>query len=176
MLAGPDLDSDKIRLIIAGAITTARRSIYIVTPYFLPDSSLIEALNVADLRGVDVRIVLPQVNNLVLVQWASMAHLWQLLNRGVQIWLSPPPFDHSKLMVVDEAWCMFGSANWDPRSLRLNFEFNVECYSREVATATANLIRSKIASARPLTIAEVEARPLPVKLRDGLARLATPYL
>ena len=147
-----------------------------MTPYFLPDSSLIEALNVADLRGVDVRIVLPQVNNLVLVQWASMAHLWQLLNRGVQIWLSPPPFDHSKLMVVDEAWCMFGSANWDPRSLRLNFEFNVECYSREVATTTANLIRSKIALARPLTIAEVEARPLPVKLRDGLARLATPYL
>ena len=174
--AGPDHDSDKIRLTIAGAITAAKRSVYIVTPYFLPDSSLIEALNVADLRGIDVNIVLPRVNNLILVQWASMAHLWQLLNRGVQIWLSPPPFDHSKLMVVDESWCMFGSANWDPRSLRLNFEFNVECYSRDVATATANAIRQKIASAQQLTLAQVDARPLPIKLRDGLARLATPYL
>ncbi len=114
--AGPDLDSDIIRLVLAGAITAAQRSIYIVTPYFLPDASLIEALNVADLRGVDVNIVLPRINNLTLVQWASMAQLWQLLSRGVQIWTSPPPFDHSKLMVVDEAWCMFGSSNWDPRS------------------------------------------------------------
>ncbi len=174
--AGPDLESDQIRLTIAGAITAARRSVYIVTPYFLPDASLIEALNVADLRGVDVKIVLPRVNNLVLVQWASMAQLWQLLRRGVQIWTSPAPFDHSKLMVVDEAWCMFGSANWDPRSLRLNFEFNVECYSREVACATADLVRQKIANSQLLTLAEVDARPLPIKLRDGLARLATPYL
>ncbi len=174
--AGPDLDSDKIRLTIAGAITTARRSVYIVTPYFLPDSSLIEALNVVDLRGVDVQIVLPRINNLILVQWASTAQLWQLLRRGVQIWTSPPPFDHSKLMVVDEAWCMFGSSNWDPRSMRLNFEFNVECYSREVATATADVIRQKIAASQPFTLCDIDSRPLPIKLRDGLARLATPYL
>jgi len=174
--AGPDLHSDKIRLTIAGAITAARRSVYVVTPYFLPDASLIEALNVADLRGVDVKIVLPRVNNLMLVQWASMSQLWQLLCRGVQIWTTPPPFDHSKLMVVDEAWCMFGSANWDPRSLRLNFEFNVECYSVELAKATADLIRQKIAIAQPLTLTDVDSRPLPIKLRDGLARLATPYL
>ncbi len=174
--AGPDLDSDKIRLTIAGAITTARRSVYIVTPYFLPDASLIEALNVADLRGVDVQIVLPRVNNLILVQWASTAQLWQLLRRGVQIWTSSPPFDHSKLMVVDEAWCMFGSSNWDPRSMRLNFEFNVECYSREVATATADVIRQKIAASQPITLVDIDSRPLLIKLRDGLARLATPYL
>ena len=174
--AGPDLDSDKIRLTIAGAITTARQSVYIVTPYFLPDSSLIEALNVADLRGVDVQIVLPRVNNLILVQWASTAQLWQLLRRGVQIWTSPPPFDHSKLMVVDGAWCMFGSSNWDPRSLRLNFEFNVECYSREVARATAEVIRSKITASQPLTLSDIDSRPLAIKLRDGVARLATPYL
>ena len=174
--AGPDLDADMIRLTIAGGIHAARRSVHVVTPYFLPDASLIEALNVADLRGVDVNIVLPRVNNLALVQWASTAQLWQLLSRGVQIWTTPPPFDHSKLMVVDEAWSMFGSANWDPRSLRLNFEFNVECYSIEVAKATTELIRQKIASAQPLTLTDVDSRPLPIKLRDGLARLATPYL
>ena len=173
---GPDLSSGNIRLTLAGAISAARRSVYIVTPYFLPDSSLIEALNVADLRGVDVKIVLPKVNNLLLVQWASTAHLWQLLSRGVQVWTTPPPFDHSKLMVVDEAWCMFGSANWDARSLRLNFEFNVECYSPQVASSIAKLIRLKIASAQSLTLADVDGRSLPIKLRDGLARLATPYL
>lgn len=137
---------------------------------------MIEALNVVDLRGVDVQIVLPRINNLILVQWASTAQLWQLLRRGVQIWTSPPPFDHSKLMVVDEAWCMFGSSNWDPRSMRLNFEFNVECYSREVATATADVIRQKIAASQPFTLCDIDSRPLPIKLRDGLARLATPYL
>ncbi len=173
---GPDQNSGNTRLTLAGAISTAKRSVYVVTPYFLPDSTLIDALNVADLRGVDVKIVLPQVNNLLLVQWASMAHLWQLLSRGVQVWTTPPPFDHSKLMVVDEAWCMFGSTNWDPRSLRLNFEFNVECYSPQVAGAIANLIREKIATAKQVTLADVDNRSLPIKLRDGLARLATPYL
>lgn len=173
---GPDLTSGTIRLTLAGAISTAQRSVYIVTPYFLPDTALIEALNVADLRGVDVKIVLPKVNNLLLVQWASTAHLWQLLSRGVQIWTTPPPFDHSKLMVVDEAWCMFGSANMDPRSLRLNFEFNVECYAPQVAREIADLIRQKIATAHQVTLAEVDGRSLPIKLRDGLARLATPYL
>ncbi|MDX1928994.1 MAG: cardiolipin synthase [Pirellulaceae bacterium] len=173
---GPDLTSGTIRLTLAGAISAAQRSVYIVTPYFLPDAALIEALNVADLRGVDVKIVLPKVNNLLLVQWASTAHLWQLLSRGVQIWTTPPPFDHSKLMVVDEAWCMFGSANMDPRSLRLNFEFNVECYAPQVAGQIADLMRQKIATAHQVTLAEVDGRSLPIKLRDGLARLATPYL
>lgn len=173
---GPDLSSGNIRLTLAGAISTAKRSVYIVTPYFLPDSSLIDALNVADLRGIDVKIIIPKVNNLLLVQWASMAHLWQLLSRGVQVWTTPPPFDHSKLMVVDESWCMFGSANWDPRSLRLNFEFNVECYSPQVAGSIAKLIRQKIATAQQLTMADVDGRSLPIKLRDGFARLATPYL
>ena len=173
---GPDLTSGTIRLTLAGAISTAKKSVYIVTPYFLPDAALIEALNVADLRGVDVKIVLPRVNNLLLVQWACTAHLWQLLSRGVQIWTTPPPFDHSKLVVVDEAWCMIGSANLDPRSLRLNFEFNVECYSPRVASEIANLIRQKISIAHQVTLEEVDGRPLPIKLRDGLARLATPYL
>jgi cardiolipin synthase len=173
---GPDLGSGTIRLTLAGAIAVARKSVYIVTPYFLPDSSLIDALNVADLRGVDVNIVLPRTSNLLLVQWATTASLWQLLNRGVQVWTSPPPFDHSKLMVVDESWCTFGSANWDPRSLRLNFEFNVECYSPRVAGAVTKLIQQKIATAQQLTLADVDERSLPIKLRDGLARLATPYL
>jgi cardiolipin synthase len=128
------------------------------------------------MRGVVVDVILPQHNNLSLVQWASTAQLWQLLERGCRVWLSPPPFDHSKLMVVDGLWSLVGSANWDPRSLRLNFEFNLECYSRELAASLTDLARSKLQHSRPVTLADVDGRRLPVRLRDGVARLLSPYL
>jgi cardiolipin synthase A/B len=173
---GPDDDFETLRLALLGAIACARTSVVVVTPYFLPDASLIAALNVAALRGVRVDIVLPADNELTLVQWASTALLWQVLERGCRIWLSPPPFDHTKLLLVDELWTLLGSANWDPRSLRLNFEFNVECYDRELATWLTALVRAKIQQARPLSLADVDGRSLPRKLRDGVARLFSPYL
>lgn len=108
--------------------------------------------------------------------WASTALLWQVLERGCRIWLSLPPFDHSKLMLVDGIWILLGSANWDPRSLRLNFEFNGECYDRELAAWLTALVRAKIQQARPLRLADVDGRGLPRKLRDGVARLFSPYL
>ena len=120
--------------------------------------------------------MLPAENNLVLVKWASTALLWQVLERGCRVWLSPPPFDHTKLMLVDELWTLLGSANWDPRSLRLNFEFNVECYDRELATSLTALVRSKIQQSRPLSLADVDGRSLTIRLRDGVARLFSPYL
>ena len=174
--AGPDEDVDKRRLTLLGAIGCARTSILIVTPYFLPDDSLIAALDVAALRGVTVDIVLPEKNNLRSVQWASMAVLWQVLERGCRVWLSPPPFDHTKLMVVDSAWTMFGSGNWDPRSLRLNFEFDVECYDELLASTMQRLACKKRDSAKPLTLAQINGRNIPTKLRDGVASLLTPYL
>jgi len=173
---GPDLDSDKLRLTILGAIGCAQDSLEIVTPYFLPEQPLITALNVAAMRGVDVNILLPEKNNLKLVQWASTAQLWQVLQRGCRVWLTPPPFDHTKLMIVDGAWSLVGSANWDARSLRLNFEFNVECYDRELAAELSALIHEKRRAAREITLADVDSRPLWRRLRDGVCRLALPYL
>ena len=173
---GPDLDSGKIQLSILGAIGCARASLDIMTPYFLPDQPLITALNVAAMRGVAVNIILPGTNNLALVQWAATAQLWQVLQRGCRVWLSPPPFDHSKLMVVDGVWSLIGSANWDPRSLRLNFEFNVEAYDRDLAGQLTALIAHKKSAGREITLAEVDSRPLWMRLRDGFARLAMPYL
>jgi len=173
---GPDDDFETLRLALLGAIASAQSSILIVTPYFLPDASLIAALNVAALRGVQVDIVLPAENDLALVQWASTALLWQVLQRGCRVWLSPRPFDHTKLMLVDNLWTLFGSANWDPRSLRLNFEFNVECYDRQLATSLTDLVQSKIQQSRSLTLADVDGRSLPRRLRDGGARLFSPYL
>ena len=99
-----------------------------------------------------------------------------MLEHGCRIWLTPPPFDHSKLMVVDGCWALLGSANWDPRSLRLNFEFNVECYDAELAGRLEGLFEARRRGARRITLGEVDARSLPVRLRDGLARLLTPFL
>jgi cardiolipin synthase len=134
------------------------------------------ALDVAAMRGVEVDVVIPERGNLPLVQWAQTAQLWQVISRGCRLWSSPPPFDHSKLMVVDGVWSLLGSANWDPRSLRLNFELEVECYDAELASRVEALAEARIARARPLTLADVDGRSLPVKLRDGVARLLAPYL
>ena len=173
---GPDENFDEFRLTVLGALSVAQKTIRVMTPYFLPDSALITALNVAAMRGVKVDIILPSKNNLALVQWASTAMLWQVLERGARIWLTPEPFDHSKLLVVDSSWCLLGSGNWDPRSYRLNFEFNIECYNPELALAVEALASERIESGRPLTLEDVDGRTLPVRLRDGVARLFAPYL
>ncbi len=128
------------------------------------------------MRGVQVDIMLPSRTNLPFVQWASRSMWWQVLEHGCRIWLTPPPFDHSKLMLVDGSWVLLGSANWDARSLRLNFEYNLECYDAELAPRLEELVETKRKAAHLVTLEEVDARRLPARLRDGIARLLTPYL
>jgi len=173
---GPDEDFEAIRWVLLGALACARTRVRIVTPYFLPDQPLISALNVAAMRGVEVDVVLPERGNLPILQWAQTAQLWQVLDRGCRVWLSPPPFDHSKAMTVDGAWSLLGSANWDPRSLRLNFELEVEAYGAGVAAAVDALVDERLRSARRITLRDVDERPLALRLRDGVARLFSPYL
>jgi cardiolipin synthase len=174
---GPDdPDIGRIKLVLVGALAAAQKSVRIMTPYFLPDDAVCQALDVAAMRGVRVDIVLPEENNLALVGWASTALLWQVLGKGCHVWLSPPPFEHTKLMTVDAAWALFGSGNWDDRSMRLNFEFNVETYDRGLAARLDQRIADVIARSRPKTLAEVDGRSIPVRLRDGIARLFSPYL
>ncbi|MEX0717432.1 MAG: cardiolipin synthase [Planctomycetaceae bacterium] len=173
---GPDEDFEKLADAMFGALAAARRSVHIVTPYFLPHASLIDALNSAAMRGVRVEIHLPEVNNIKLVQWAAAAQYWQLLEKGCRIFLTPPPFDHTKLMLVDGLWSLIGSTNWDPRSLRLNFEFNVECYGPELTQRLEALVQERLANAREVTLEEVRGLPFGEQLRNGLARLLSPYL
>lgn len=173
---GPDGDFENARWTLLAALAEAQTSVKVLTPYFLPDATLITALNLAALRGVRVDIILPAKNNLPYVHWASRALWWQVLERGCRLWLTPPPFDHSKLMIVDGHWVMLGSANWDTRSLRLNFELNVECYGRDFAGEMERIIAQKLTGARAVTLAEVDGRPTPEKLRDAAARLFSPYL
>jgi cardiolipin synthase len=172
----PGLERDVLRWVIIAALGCARNRIRIVTPYFLPDSALVAALNVASLRGVQVDILIPRVSDSRVVQWATTAMLWQVLQGGCRVWLNPPPFEHTKLLIVDGAWTLMGSANLDPRSLRLNFEFDVEVYCRDLAASLEKRIEEKIARSSPVTLKDVDGRWLSVKFRDGLARLFTPYL
>jgi cardiolipin synthase len=176
ILDGPDADYDKLRWTLLAALAEARTSVQILTPYFLPDRPLVEALNLAALRGVRVDIILPATNNLPFVHWASRALWWQVLERGCRLWLTPPPFDHSKLMIVDGHWVLLGSANWDARSLRLNFELTVESYGRDFADKMGRIIEGKLRGAHEVTLSEVDGRSYPAKLRDSIARLFSPYL
>ncbi|HEX2770284.1 MAG TPA: phospholipase D-like domain-containing protein [Geobacteraceae bacterium] len=173
---GPDKDFRTLQWIIMGAIACARERVRIMTPYFIPDMSLVSALVTAALRGVEVTLVLPSVNNLPYVHWATRTYLWELLQQGIRVWYQPPPFVHTKLFLVDGVWGLIGSANLDPRSLRLNFELDLELYDPAFIGLMEGEFTATIARSREVTLAEVDGRPLPEKLRDGVAKLFSPYM
>lgn len=173
---GPDEDFDTLRMVILGALASSQSSIKIASPYFLPDEELITGLCTASLRGIDVDILLPREPNLKMIKWASDAGLERLLESGCTLHVSNPPFDHSKIMLVDQAWVLLGSANWDTQSLKLNFEFNVECYDRELAQSIHAIFDEKIQSAHMVSLQEVKSKKLPIRLRNKFFRLFLPYL
>jgi len=173
---GPDADIDNMPQVLLGALAVARARVRIVTPYFLPDETLIAALKVTALRGVAVDIVMPERSNIRVMDWATRPQLGELIASGCRVHLSPAPFDHTKLFLVDERWSLIGSTNWDARSLRLNFEYNLECYDDGLVRRLDGLVAARMASSRTLAAAELQSLPLPSLLRNGLARLLSPYL
>ena len=173
---GPNEDFEKLQWMYIGAINAARENIRIATPYFVPNRELIVALCAADMRGVKVEIVLPEKSNIPIVSWATHAMLWQVLERGVQVYQQPPPFNHAKLFIVDDNYAIVGSGNFDVRSLRLNFEFNLEIYGEQFVTLLVRYFDDAKACSTPVTLAEMDGRSFPVKVRDGVARLFAPYL
>jgi len=172
----PSENIDRLATTLVGAVSAAKQRIIIMTPYFLPSRELMSALQAAALRNLDVKILLPAKTDNLLVHWATRNLLWQLLQFDVQIYYQPPPFVHSKLLILDDQLAFFGSANIDPRSLRLNFELNIECYDLVLTRQLMAYVDDKLAQSRSLTMEDIEQRSLPVKLRDGLAWLFSPYL
>jgi cardiolipin synthase len=173
---GPNDDIDKMAMILVGAAAAARERILIMTPYFLPSRELVGALQSAALRGVAVRILLPAKNNLPYVKWASDNMLWELLQCGVRIAYQPPPFVHTKLFMVDDVYTIIGSANIDPRSLRLNFEMVMEIFDKALSQALRAHFVQALARSRETSQAEMDGRSLAVRIRDALCWLWTPYL
>ena len=174
--SGPDEEFDKVLEIILGALSVATRRVRIVTPYFLPEDVLQRALEICALRAVDVDIVLPSKSNIPIVDWAMTPSLPFLIRKGARIYRTPPPFDHTKLFIVDDVWALIGSTNWDARSLRLNFEYNIECYDEKLAASLNVLVDEKIRVAERVDGDAILRRNVALRLRDGLARLGTPYL
>lgn len=174
--AGPNEEYEKLVWIVVGALNCARKRVAIMTPYFIPDRMAISALNAAALRGVEVEIILPQQNNLPYVHWASRGSFWELLEYGVKIYYQPSPFVHSKLLLMDDYYALIGSANMDPRSQRLNFEFNLELYDEQVNSCLRLHFDAVRQAARKITIEEMDNRSILLKLRDNFFRLFTPFL
>ncbi len=172
--SGPDQDLEKIELLIMEAVGCARKSVRIMTPYFLPDERLTVALSLAALRGAQVDIVLPERSNHPWLDWANRAHVEPLLTAGCNVWTHPAPFDHSKLLAIDGQWCLIGSANWDTRSFTLNFEINVEFYDTGLAGEIDAIVADHRTAA--LTLAALRQRSAARRLRDSAARLLSPYL
>lgn len=173
---GPDGDVKKTRWAIFSALSMAQKTATIMTPYFLPDRVLVSALNQAALRGVKVDILLPEENNLRYVHWAAQSQYGQVLEGGCNIYHSPGPFDHGKVMIVDDNWVLLGSTNWDPRSLRLNFEFNVECFDSDFAKNLKIMVAKKLKYSKAITLENVKSRSKFRRAWLGLMWLFTPYL
>ncbi|MCX5515690.1 cardiolipin synthase [Kaistia algarum] len=174
--SGPDEDNEKLMWTMAAAIGRADRSVRILTPYFVPDDRITSQLTLAAVRGVDVELVIPERSNHLYMDWAMNALFAPLLRAGCVIRRAPGPFDHSKLMTVDGAWVLLGSGNWDARSLRLNFEFNVEAYSAAFVATCDAIIDAKVQGSRIVTLDDLRRRSLVARLRDSATRLASPYL
>lgn len=174
--SGPDASLETNHKLLIGAFSVARTSIRIMSPYFLPDRELISALVTAARRGVSIDIVVPDVNNLVLVDRAMRAQFDQVLKDGCKVWRATGSFDHSKLLAIDGAWAYVGSSNLDARSLRLNFEIDLEVLDESFARGIEERIDAAIVGARPVTLKGLRSRPFPLRLLDRMLWLCSPYL
>lgn len=174
--SGPDRTLGANQSMVMAALSVAQHHVRIQTPYFLPDIVLIGALVTAARRGVIVDVVIPGNNNLKLVSAAMDAQLDQLVSAGVRIWKSTGRFDHSKLMAVDGLWSYAGSSNLDPRSLRLNFELDLEMYDQQMAQTIESRIDETIETSNRVTLESLRTKPFSIQLRNRLIWLASPYL
>ncbi|HRY35592.1 MAG TPA: cardiolipin synthase [Smithellaceae bacterium] len=173
---GPDEQMGKLYMILSGLIASAQQSIRITTPYFLPPRGILTALQTAIIRGVHVEIILPEKNDVRFVHWATRNMLWELLAYDADIYYQPAPFAHTKLILVDDHYVQVGSANIDSRSLRLNFELNVEIFDQQLASALKTYFEYLRDRCRKISLEELDGRPIAQRLRDSFAWLFSSYL
>lgn len=174
--SGPDRRLETNHKMLIGAISIARDSIRIMSPYFLPDRELISALATAALRGVEVDIIVPAANNLKLVDRAMTAQLDQVLKNYCRVWRAQGTFNHSKLLVIDRTWAYVGSSNLDSRSLRLNFEVDLEVLDAGFAGELEEHMMKVLETALPVHLHHLRNRPFPTRLLEKALWLGSPYL
>ena len=173
---GPGDQLDRLPLLLSAVVSAAKQSVRIMTPYFLPEDRLVGALQGAALRGVEVTVVIPEESNWRLVDWATNQRLWRLVNVGVKVFKQKPPFNHAKYLLIDDHYTLLGSTNLDPRSLRLNFELNLEVFDAGLSTQLALHFAAALSNAERVTEAKLRSRSMLTRLRDAGAAVCSPYL
>jgi len=158
------------------AIVQARKQVLIVTPYFVPPPDILRALRSAALRGADIRLILPEENNHLYAGWASRALYGELLAAGVRIFHRQPPFMHAKAVLIDSRTAIVGTANWDVRSLRLNYETSMILYDEGFAGKLKQVILEDIAMSEEISLAAWNRRPDWHRLIENACSLLAPVL
>lgn len=173
---GPDEDHNKIRWSLINALVSAQTSVKIMTPYFIPDQVLMSSLHAAALRGVSIEIIVPKRSNIAFVDWVMEANFARIMAHGIKIYKNNRPFDHSKIVIIDDIWSFIGSTNWDARSLEFNFEINLECFDTELNAKLTAFFAVKKQNSIAVSEAEINGLPTYKKIRNNLFRLFSPYL
>ena len=174
--SGPDTSWKNIRNGYFKMINEAEKNVYIETPYFVPDDSILEALKVAALSGIDVRIIFPAHPDHFFVYWANMSYLGELLEVGVKCYKYENGFIHSKMVCIDGCVTSIGSANMDIRSFAVNFEVNAFIYDREQTEKFERDFMEDIAQSTEVTMDWYEARSPWFKIKEAVSRLISPIL
>ncbi|WMT43518.1 cardiolipin synthase [Paenibacillus sp. D2_2] len=174
--SGPDSSLEHIKNGYIKMIMSAKRSIYIQSPYFVPDPSVFDALRIAALSGVDVHIMIPDKPDHPFIYWATLSHVGELLKLGVKVYLYKKGFIHAKTIVVDDEISSVGTANMDYRSFRLNFEVNAFIYHEATAQKLSEIFLEDIKDSTLLTIEDYGQRPRLVRMKESISRLISPIL
>ncbi|MEK4230974.1 cardiolipin synthase [Solibacillus sp. FSL H8-0538] len=174
--SGPDTEWEVIKNGYIKLITNAKKYVYIQSPYFIPDDSFLDAVKIATLSGIDVRIMIPNKPDHIFVFWATYSYVGQLVHAGAKIYHYAKGFIHAKMIVVDDEAASVGTANIDVRSFSLNFEVNAFIYDREIAHKLAEIFEQDILDCSELTVEIYENRSNIVKFKESISRLLSPIL
>jgi len=174
--SGPADNLDTCGLMFVHAFNSARRRVWIASPYFVPDRQMITALQLAALRGVDVRILLPEKPDHLMVYLASFSYYAETLPVGIQIYRYTSGFMHQKVMLVDDNISAIGTANFDNRSFRLNFEITMVFFDSLLAGNVEKMLKNDFANSRRVSMVDVNERFIGFKILVRLARLLSPTL
>lgn len=174
--SGPDTIHEQIKQGYIKMINTARKYIYIQTPYFVPDESILEALKIAAASGIDVRIMIPCIPDHLFVHWATYSHISELLPYGVKTFQYKKGFLHSKTIVVDGIICSAGTCNFDIRSFKLNFEVNAFMYDKTISILFKEIFEDDLNYCSELTYEDYLNRSFIIKVKETISRLFSPLL
>lgn len=174
--SGPDSEWEQIKNGYLKMIQSAKKNIYINSPYLIPDESIKEALKIASLSGVDVKIMIPNKPDHPFVYWASLSYVGELLKAGVKCYTYNKGFLHSKLVVIDGTVASVGTANMDVRSFKLNFEVNAFLYDSNIAKKLEDIFHDDILESTEITEEYYESRSLIIKFKESISRLLSPVL